>query len=254
MNKNTLGNLIGAAILVAYVGISYLLYDPSKKEISSINSSINSNDEILESTDDTASKIFNNSSDSIFLLWVSDKEFESGLMSTAFLIDTIPGMLGSGSLITPLYNIMNEKDEPYKYLFAINIKDDFTKYSNWHELKGGKIKMFPFMKLKGGVTIANLTFKNNNKFETLPYVVSQSEYKPTIGEGFYFIGNAGGHTGVIIMMTFLRADKNAYIFQGSVRGGGAGAPIFNDRGEVIAMVVSYDEEKQEVYALPSFLF
>ena len=35
MNRNTLGNLIGAAILVAYVGVSYLLYDPSKKEISS---------------------------------------------------------------------------------------------------------------------------------------------------------------------------------------------------------------------------
>ena len=32
MNRNTLGNLIGAAILVAYVGISYLLYDPYQKE------------------------------------------------------------------------------------------------------------------------------------------------------------------------------------------------------------------------------
>ena len=37
MNKNTLGNLIGAAILVAYVGISYLLYDPSQDEITSTN-------------------------------------------------------------------------------------------------------------------------------------------------------------------------------------------------------------------------
>ena len=97
-------------------------------------------------------------------------------------------------------------------------------------------------------------FVASSKF---PLTDSKSEYKPTIGEEFWSIGNPLGHPGVMTQYTYKRTEgpgDSTYVFLGYAPPGQSGAPIFNDRGEVIAMVVTYDEEKQEVYALPSFLF